>query len=596
MTSARPVRQVDFLTAAFEASNSVSRAGNVFHASRPWAIVRFGGFVLAAGWWTLECEGDGALDAVEVRMGSAENPLIVFPGDRAGNRPGAFRILLRRPTVFDVSLLVAVWPGDVEFSRLRLRRQTAREDAGLALAALRRLSRSSNPFARIGRVLRHLAAGRSIGMQIADMAAPPVQTTAGQAAVIQSGPLKLLADDGIAVIVEEGQELDPRAFAIARRALADNPAARFAYADRRSPYGMDLQMGWNPELAAHAGLPASPVFIRRTAQTGAGIADPAAQLRALAASGEADAGVHIALPLAAGSPQAFADLPALPAPDLPRTPSISIVIPTKYKMDLLDKCLAGLSATDYPDMEVVIVDNGSTDPRLPDVLARARRALDLSVIVDAGGFNFSRLINAGVRVSRGELVVLLNDDIEPISGDWLRRMAASLLRSDVGAVGARLLYPDGTIQHAGLMMGLGGVCGHLWKSASPEAARRNPHIVYPGFRTAVTGACLGVRRSVFDEAAGLDEAFAVAFNDIDFCLRLRQLGYRNIYRGDAALIHHESQSRGHDVDPASMRRLASETDAFLRRWRDAVRDDPYGSSALDPMVESGRPHRSLTAS
>jgi GT2 family glycosyltransferase len=215
-------------------------------------------------------------------------------------------------------------------------------------------------------------------------------------------------------------------------------------------------------------------------------------------------------------------------------------------------------------------------------------------VVDTGYFNFSRLANAGVAQSSGEVVLLLNDDVEPIRTGWLHRMVDAVMRPDVGAVGARLVYPDRSIQHAGVAMGIGGVCGHLWRGLREQDAARCPYVVYPGERMAVTGACMAVRRDVFNRVGGFDEvSFPVSLNDIDFCLRVRSLGLRNIYRGDAVLIHYESQSRGPDTaNFRTRRRLARETEAFLSRWRHILQDDPFGSPEFDMRTESGAVHYS----
>jgi GT2 family glycosyltransferase len=211
--------------------------------------------------------------------------------------------------------------------------------------------------------------------------------------------------------------------------------------------------------------------------------------------------------------------------------------------------------------------------------------------VENGPFNFSRLNNLGAEQARGEILLLLNDDIEPVEPSWLTRIVDAAMQSDVGAVGARLLYPDRTVQHAGVMMGLGGVCGHLWKGRTEAEAACIPQIVYPGSRMAVTAACLAVRRDLYREVGGLDERYAVALSDIDFCLRLHTRGLRNVYRGDAVLIHHESQSRGlDDMTAGRRRRLAQETSLFLSRWKHLTANDPYGSPAFDPSVQSGAIH------
>ena len=187
------------------------------------------------------------------------------------------------------------------------------------------------------------------------------------------------------------------------------------------------------------------------------------------------------------------------------------------------------------------------------------------------------------------MILLLNDDVLALAPGWLHRMVDSAMDMHTGAVGARLLYTSGAIQHAGVMMGLGGICGHLWRHQSAEAAKTNPHIIYPGRRMAVTGACLAVRRAAFDSVNGLDEInYPVTLNDIDFCLRLDREGLRTIYRGDAVLLHDESQSRGSDDDERRKReRRRGETSRFRKMWGHMLDDDPFGSPAFDISTETG---------
>ena len=238
-----------------------------------------------------------------------------------------------------------------------------------------------------------------------------------------------------------------------------------------------------------------------------------------------------------------------------------------------------LSITTMEDMGVDICDNGQ------------------AVSNFYGQAEYDQILSCLTNHQR-KVVLLLNDDVEPIAAGWLHRMVDAVLAPDVGAVGARLVYPEGPIQHAGVILGLGGVCGHLWKGLPADEAARNPYVVYPGARLAVTGACLAVRREAFDQVGGLDEqAFPVAYNDIDFCLRLHAAGYRNIYRGDVVLVHYESQSRGHDNETSRRRlRLARETGQFLKRWRRMIEDDPFGSPEFDSTIESGAVHRLALAS
>jgi GT2 family glycosyltransferase len=199
----------------------------------------------------------------------------------------------------------------------------------------------------------------------------------------------------------------------------------------------------------------------------------------------------------------------------------------------------------------------------------------IRVIRDDSSFNFSRLNNKGVARAMGEVVCLLNNDIEVITPDWIQEMLSFAIKPDVGAVGARLWYPDGSLQHGGVIIGVGGVCCHahlrLPKGSSGYFGRAALHQEL----SAVTGACLMVRRGVFEEVGGLDEQIAVAFNDIDFCLRLRAAGYRNIWTPFAELIHHESASQVHDDNLEKIARYQREMRFMQRRWGKTLEQDPF---------------------
>jgi GT2 family glycosyltransferase len=406
--------------------------------------------------------------------------------------------------------------------------------------------------------------------------------------------IERLERDDVVVLKQTRQTLHPRAIELAADAFARRPAVNALYSDVVEGGAIWPRPGWDGELAAWWDLAAPPVFLR-AGSYGAGLDARAVVADILETQGEAAVG-RLALPLASQAERHRPPLAPVPAPRLARTPRVSAIIPTKFRVDLLESCLKGLvEATGYPDLETVIVDNGCKDPRFAAVLDAAGAELDITRVEDFGAFNFPRLIASGAAQATGEVLLLLNDDIEPTQTGWLHRMVDSAMRQDVGAVGARLLFPDGSVQHAGAILGIGGVCGHMWKGASPDEQARNPYIAYPGQRMAVTGACLAVRRDVFDQVGGLDAAaFPVALNDIDFCLRLRAAGYRTLYRGDAVLIHHESQSRGtDDANEARRKRLEVETGRFLQRWRSQLADDPFGSPAFDPVSESGLVHRSL---
>jgi GT2 family glycosyltransferase len=272
--------------------------------------------------------------------------------------------------------------------------------------------------------------------------------------------------------------------------------------------------------------------------------------------------------------------------DLCRPGRVGIVIPTRDRAHLLAVCLRALfERTEYGDFEVVIVDNGSREPRTFELFREfADRYPDrLAVVRDEGEFNFSRLVNRGVRAVCGPYLLLLNNDVEAVNDTWLRTMLEQVQRPAVGCVGARLLYPDGTVQHAGVVISRVGTAVHIFNRASPSALGRGNRLSTVTNYSAVTGACLLVRRSVYDEVGGFDESFAVDFNDIDFCLRVRQAGYHNVLVPEAELIHHESATRGHPrASLESSQRLDAETALFRSRWTSYISSDPCVSPHLEP--------------
>lgn len=261
----------------------------------------------------------------------------------------------------------------------------------------------------------------------------------------------------------------------------------------------------------------------------------------------------------------------LPSP----RPKVSLVIPTRNKVELLRMCVDSiLSRTQYPQYEVVVVDNGSDDPEALAYLARIGQHDRVRVLRYDVPFNYSRINNWAIRQTTGELVGLINNDIEVIAPDWLDEMASHALRPDIGAVGAMLYYPDDTIQHAGVILGVHGVAAHVYAKAPRGCPGHGGRIRVAQGLSAVTGACLLVRRKLFEQVGGLDEQLEVAFNDIDFCLRLREAGYRNLWTPFAELYHHESASRGSDASPEKAERFQREVRRMEDRWRDLLRDDP----------------------
>jgi len=271
---------------------------------------------------------------------------------------------------------------------------------------------------------------------------------------------------------------------------------------------------------------------------------------------------------------------------LPATlPLVSIVICTRDHEALLRRAVESIhSLSTYPHYELVIVDNGSRDPQAVAYLAALATQPGIQVIRDDSPFNYSRLNNNAVAHCRGEVICLLNDDIEVVTPNWLEEMVSFAVKADVGAVGARLWYPDGTLQHGGVIVGAGGVAGHAHLRLPKGSPGYFGRAVLQQELSAVTGACLMVRRGVFQEVGGLDEQIAVAFNDIDFCLRLRAAGYRNIWTPFAELIHHESASRGPEDSPEKIARFQREVRFMQDRWGDVLAGDPQYNPNLSMRV------------
>jgi glycosyltransferase involved in cell wall biosynthesis len=268
-----------------------------------------------------------------------------------------------------------------------------------------------------------------------------------------------------------------------------------------------------------------------------------------------------------------------PLPDPP--PKVSLIIPTKNHHAVLRVCIESiLGKTSYPNYEIVVVDNRSDDPESLRYFAEIQKA-GVRVIQYDKPFNYSALNNYAVEHVDGEVVGLLNNDVEVINPDWLTEMVSHAIRPDVGAVGAKLYYADDTIQHAGVIVGLGGVAGHSHK----HSRRGNPgyfrrlHVTQN--LSAVTGACLVVRKDNYLKVGGLDsEQLTVAFNDVDFCLKLWEIGLRNVWTPHAELYHHESASRGPEDSPEKIVRFQQEIRYMKDRWGTRLMRDPYYSPML----------------
>ena len=251
-----------------------------------------------------------------------------------------------------------------------------------------------------------------------------------------------------------------------------------------------------------------------------------------------------------------------------KPPKVSIVIPNKNSFALMSRLLEGLlHNTDYPDLEIIIIDNGTTDPAVLALYDKVRAERSNFVLVlEVAKFNFSRQVNRGMKLASGELVLLLNNDIEILEPHWLKEMVGCFRYPRTGVVGARLLYPNRTIQHAGVIVGLGGLAGHWYIQKPADFVGPMARLSVRSTMSAVTGACMLISRECLEKVGLFDETnFAIAYNDIDFCMRAREAGLRVVYTPFAKLVHHESVSRGRDDRGPNRPRFLRDQAALLER-------------------------------
>jgi O-antigen biosynthesis protein len=272
--------------------------------------------------------------------------------------------------------------------------------------------------------------------------------------------------------------------------------------------------------------------------------------------------------------------PAAPGKSAPEalTPLVSIIIPTRDQPEMLERCLASIvEKSEDLNYEIIVVDNGSELKETEALFERWQGRLPkrFQVLRQDIAFNYSRLNNEAVKLARGELLLLLNNDTEAITAGWLKIIAGQALRNSIGAVGAKLLYPDGRIQHAGVILGLGGVAGNGHRLFKRSSGGYHNRLVINANYAAVTGACLMVKRELYFEAGGLDEQLAVSLNDIDFCLKLLEKGYYNVVLPGVELYHHESKTRGAEDNPEKRQRFEAETNLFRSRWARYIESDPF---------------------
>ena len=263
--------------------------------------------------------------------------------------------------------------------------------------------------------------------------------------------------------------------------------------------------------------------------------------------------------------------------DIIGNPKVSILIPNKDYIGTLKVCLKSLKKTTYKNYEIIIIENNSTEKETFEYYEKIDGKDNIKVVYyPEKAFNYSAIINFGVRNSTGDYVIQLNNDTELLTPEWLQEMLGFAQREDVGAVGVKMYYPDKTIQHAGIIVGIGGVAGHLFKNIpynmhgyfSKDAMIQN--------LSAVTAACIMTPRSIYDDVGFMDEKFQVAFNDVDFCLKIRKLGKLIVYNPYVEFLHYESKSRGYEDTVEKQQRFKGEIDYFYEKWQGFLDEgDPY---------------------
>lgn len=260
-------------------------------------------------------------------------------------------------------------------------------------------------------------------------------------------------------------------------------------------------------------------------------------------------------------------------------PKVSIVIANKDHVDDLERCITSiLEKTTYLNYEIIVVENNSETKEIFEYYDKLKEYDNIKVVTYQGEFNYSAINNLGVANAKGEYILLLNNDTQVITINWIEEMLMYAQRNDVGAVGAKLYYEDKTVQHAGVVLQLGAhrTAGHIHCRQGRDSIGYMGKLCYAQDVSAVTAACLLVSREKYDEVGGLDESFKVALNDVDFCLKLREKGYLNVFTPYSELYHYESISRGSDLEGANMARLDKEADDFKKKWKEVLdKGDPY---------------------
>jgi O-antigen biosynthesis protein len=456
---------------------------------------------------------------------------------------------------------------------------------------------AQGPHIRV--VLTEAADGAAIARWLSRLKAQPwprwslaasfEETAAPEAGVVRLAPgapfgasLADLEPRDLVLLAQREEEWAPEALAVVgAAALRDN--SDLYYADEENAGGVTprLKPDWSPILAQSIDL-IGRAWFARVGWAGAAMGElAAAELVALPMRVSGGARVtHISRVLLAGAPASKFQSSVAPPSVLRARPCASIVIPTRDRVDLLRRCVESfVGVGSESEFEVIIVDNGSSQQATHVYFAEIARDARFRVLERPGPFNFSALCNDAAAEARADTLVFLNNDTRALSPDWLGRLIAWTPLPSVGAVGAKLIFPDGTAQHAGVIVGIDGHANHFERRSAPNEPGYFQRFDVPHEISAVTGACLAVAKSKFDAIGGFDaQNLPVEFSDIDLCLRLTECGWASLLEPSAVLIHHEAATR--KANHAQERRYSREVAYFKARWRHRLRADPYFHAAL----------------
>ncbi len=268
------------------------------------------------------------------------------------------------------------------------------------------------------------------------------------------------------------------------------------------------------------------------------------------------------------------------------TDLVSIIIPNKDEKNTLKKAIDSiLDKTTYANYEIIIIENNSEKSETFSYYEKLEQNPKIRVVKWSNPFNFSALNNFAATEAKGSLLLFLNNDVSVITPDWIEQMAMYCVQYSIGAVGAKLFYPDDTLQHGGVILKIGEVAGHSHKGTYKYEVGSLGRLTFVNDVSGVTAACVMIRKEVFDEVGGFDEQFAVAFNDVDLCLKIRELGYSIVWTPFAQLYHYESKTRGYEVTPEKQERFRKETDKWLAKWGEKYKSDPFYNINLTSTLE-----------